>query len=103
MKAQTAIEAPPNRHDYRKGLDETLKAQQLQAILARNPNVKVYPKGKKSGRPAPVPMFEEQAPREAAAYQGTIDWSKLEEVKPAEVVTLPSGLKLEVTEYRVKK
>lgn len=99
MKA-SAIECPRNRHDYRKGLDETLKAQQLQTILARNPNVKIYPKGKKTGTAAPVPLFPEAEP---VSMQATIDWSKLEEVKPAEVVELPSGLKLEVTEYRVKK
>lgn len=43
---QTAIPAHPNRHDYRHGLDERLKRQQLQEILKENPNVKVFIKAK---------------------------------------------------------
>jgi len=67
MAKQTTIPAPPNRHSYRKGLDATLQAQQLQEILARNPNVKVYPRAK-SGTPEPVPLFPEPRPEQAELF-----------------------------------
>lgn len=53
------VSAPENRHNYRHGLDETLKRQQLADILKVNPNVKVFIKARAGGNKgfSDLPLF----------------------------------------------
>ncbi len=70
MSKQTSIPVPGNKHDYSRGLDETLKAQQLQDILAANPNVKVNPRGKLGERKSELdtPLFGGLAPQQPKLF-----------------------------------
>lgn len=50
------------KHNYSKGIDAALQAQQLRDILKVNPNVKVFVKAKRSGNKGfeDTPLFKKE-------------------------------------------